>query len=421
MRRTIPWATALVIASALTATACGGPLGSGGTEGNKLEVFSWWTSGSEATALDALVTQFKKDNPGTQVKNGAVSGGGGSNAQQVLQTRLAGGNPPDTWQAHPGKAISELIDNRLALDVTDVYEANKWKSVMPKAMVDAMSKNGRVYGVLTGVHRGNVLWFNKAVLAKAGVKVGKSMNWQGFNQAIQKLQDKDIRPLCLGDKDIFASAEVLENLLVGRLGADGWNKLVDGKTPWSDPKVRAGVKDYMQLLGKANDDHSAMTWDQAVKLMADGGCGFNTMGDWAYGELLKYGKADGKDFGYVAFPGADNTFVAVGDAFVASAATKNPTLVNKWLASVGSKESQLAFNKAKGSTPVRTDVDVSSLGAYQQAAAKTFRTGTLVNTLVHGQATSPQFQQAFFDAINQLNTDNDIGAFAKTLDAAAKE
>lgn len=417
MRRTALWAAATTAAAALTVTACGGST-STASGGDQVEVFSWWTSGSEATALDALIDGFKEANPGVTVQNGAVSGGGGSNAQQVLQTRLVGGDAPDTWQTHPGEAMAEIIDNGLTLDLTDVYTSQKWTSVMPQPLIDTMSKDGKVHGVLTGVHRGNVLWFNKKVLADAGIDVGASLDWKEFTGALDKLEAKGVSPLCLGDKDIFASAEVLENLLVGRLGAQGWNRLVEGGTKWSSPEVRAAVKDYTLLLGRTNTDHSALTWDQAVKRMADGGCGFNTMGDWAYGELLKLGRKDGEDFGHVAFPGSDDVFVTVGDVFVASASSGDPDLVKKWMASIGGKESQLAFNKAKGSTPVRTDVDVSSLGAYQQAAAKIFREETLVSTLVHGEAAPPRFQQAYFDAVNQLNAGNDVDAFVKALDAA---
>jgi glucose/mannose transport system substrate-binding protein len=68
----------------------------------KLEVFSWWTSGGEGAALDALFSNYKKQYPDVEIVNAAVAGGGGSAARPVLQTRLAGGNPPDTWQSHPG-------------------------------------------------------------------------------------------------------------------------------------------------------------------------------------------------------------------------------------------------------------------------------------------------------------------------------
>jgi glucose/mannose transport system substrate-binding protein len=67
----------------------------------RLEVCSWWTSGGEALALEALFKVYKYKNPGVAVSNAAIVGGGGSAARPVLQTRLAAGNPPDTWQVHP--------------------------------------------------------------------------------------------------------------------------------------------------------------------------------------------------------------------------------------------------------------------------------------------------------------------------------
>ncbi|MBV9131018.1 MAG: hypothetical protein JO298_11590, partial [Verrucomicrobia bacterium] len=78
------------------------PLTSQAAGEKKLEVFSWWTSGGEAAALDALFATYKKQYPGVEIINATVAGGGGSAARPVLQTRLAGGNPPDTWQTHPG-------------------------------------------------------------------------------------------------------------------------------------------------------------------------------------------------------------------------------------------------------------------------------------------------------------------------------
>ena len=73
------------------------PLSSQAAGEKKLEVFSWWTSGGEAAALDALFTVYNKQHPGVEIVNATVAGGGGSAARSALHTRLAGGNPPDTW------------------------------------------------------------------------------------------------------------------------------------------------------------------------------------------------------------------------------------------------------------------------------------------------------------------------------------
>src|ERR1700738_5075266 len=78
-------------------------------ENKQLEVFSWWTSGGEAVALDALFKVYKQKNPDVEVSNAAITGGGGSAARPVLQTRLAAGNPPDTWQTHSGPELTPAL------------------------------------------------------------------------------------------------------------------------------------------------------------------------------------------------------------------------------------------------------------------------------------------------------------------------
>ena len=56
--------------------------GSAHAAGNKqLEVFSWWTSGGEAMALESLFNVYKYKYPGVDVLNAAVTGGGGSAAR----------------------------------------------------------------------------------------------------------------------------------------------------------------------------------------------------------------------------------------------------------------------------------------------------------------------------------------------------
>src|SRR5277367_1655371 len=140
---------------------------------NKLEIFSWWTSGGESAALNALFDVYKKQNPGVEIVNAAVAGGGGSAARPVLQTRLAGGNPPDTWQSHPGwEMLGQYVEPGYCEAITDLYKSDGWDKAFPKALVDLMTKDGKIYGVLAGVHRGNNLWYNKKLLEKNGITVG---------------------------------------------------------------------------------------------------------------------------------------------------------------------------------------------------------------------------------------------------------
>ena len=154
----------------------------------KLEIFSYWTSGGEAAALDALFQATRRADPGIEIINSAVAGGGTA-AQPVLQARLAGGNPPDSWQVHPGwELLGEYVQANYCEPITDLYKSEGWDNVVPKDLIDMLTKNGQTYAVLVGVHRGNDLWYNKKVLEKNGIKVGDKMTFAEFFAAAEKAE-----------------------------------------------------------------------------------------------------------------------------------------------------------------------------------------------------------------------------------------
>ena len=166
----------------------------------KLEVFSWWTSGSEVGALNTLFDQYKKLYPGVGVINATVAGGSGSAARPILQTRLVVGNPPDTWQSHPGwELLGQYVEPNYCEPVTDLYRSEGWNKVIPKALIDMVTRDGNAYAVLTGVHHGNVLWYNKKLLDQNGIKVGEKMTFEEFFAACDKLKAAGISAIGVGD------------------------------------------------------------------------------------------------------------------------------------------------------------------------------------------------------------------------------
>lgn len=387
----------------------------------KVEVFSWWTSGSESAALNAILNGLKKANPGIEIINAAVAGGAGTNAKQVLATRLAAGDTPETWQTHPGGELKGYVDQASVLDLTSLYKSEGWNKVVPKGLVDSMTYGGKTYSVLTGIHRANAVWTNKAALRKAGVSLGASVTFADLEKAAKKLKAAGIAPLCLGDKDIWTAAQLLEEVLVGELGGATFDNLAAGKASWTDAKVVTAVNHFNTMMTWANEDHKALDWTGAVAALAKGTCAMNVMGDWAYGELIvKQKKKDNVDFGYTVI-GDPKTFVTVGDSFVIGAKSKNPAAGEAFAKAVMDPKVQIAFNKLKGSAPYRTDVSTATLGAYQRAAAKTLATGTLVASLVHGQQlVAASVGQAFSDGVTVLQANKNAAAFGKSMNAATK-
>ncbi len=419
---------AAMTAAALTLAACGGAgqtssgsASSGGAGTGTLEVFSWWTSGSEAAALKVLETAFTTAAPDVTYKNAAVSGGGGSNARTVLATRLQGGNPPDSWQLHPDKDLASVVEDGSPADLTSLYQENGWEAKLPEALKPMLQVDGKYYAVPVNAHRANMLWTNPTVLKDAGVKLTDATSISEFVADLPKLKSDGVAPVCLGAKDPFAPAQLLEVIIMANVGTDGYTQLVTGKLPFDDPKVRTALEQFKTILDNVNDDASAITWDQAAINTAEGKCATTLMGDWAFGELLNKGKKDGTDFSHVPFPGTTDIYDFVGDAFVIPAENApNAEAEKVWLTQLLDPKVQSEFNLEKGSAPVTSDASLDGYPEYQQQAAKAFQTLTILSSLAHGQSAPAEFVSTYTDAVTSFLGSKNVDSFIKTMTEAQK-
>ncbi|MFZ0877514.1 MAG: ABC transporter substrate-binding protein, partial [Pseudonocardiaceae bacterium] len=328
---------------------------------------------------------------------------------------------PDVWQTFPGGALRAYVDQGQVADLSNLYGQGGLATVLPEVIRDGLTVDGKQYGVPTSAHRGNMLFYNTALLARAGVaQPGAGYLSTTFLDDLAKLDKAGIKPLCLGAKDPFTTTALFENTLLSVVGAEGWRRIAEDRFHWDSDSVAEALRRFGQILDYADPQAAALTWDAATKKLADGECAFETLNDSAFGELVSAGAVDGKTFGEVPYPGTDGTYVAVVDTFVEARQSENARKASEFLAVLGSPDTQLAFSKAKGSVPIRTDVDVSSLTPYQQSAAKALRSGTVLWSIVHGEAMRPQFQQGFYDAVATYVRSRDAKAFRTTLTDAMR-
>ena len=411
-------AAAAVAALVLTVSACGANSPTSATRSTKhLEVVSWWTSRSEAAALNVLFASFRASHPGVDVVNAAVPGGAGSNAIVALAKRLQRHDPPDVWQTFAGKSVQGYASLGVVRSVASVFDREHLSATMNPTILKSLMHDGRPYGVPTGAHRSNVLWFNKKLLARAGVTPPSSgYTIPQFLADLAKVEASGTVPLCLGGKDRFTKVELFENTLLSSIGTSGWRDLVHNGLYWRSDKVRTALKHFSAILSFADPQANKLTWDQATRKLASGGCAFESMNDSAYGELVAAGAREGVDFGATAFPGTGDSFLAVVDVFVAATKAKNAKNALAFLAGIDQPYTQLPFSRAKGSIPVVRDVDVSRLPPYQRASSKAFWTLPVLLSVAHGEAVSPEFQEGFYNAVISYARTNDAEAFANALD-----
>jgi glucose/mannose transport system substrate-binding protein len=170
-------------------------------------------------------------------------------------------------------------------------------------------------------------------------------------------------------------------------------------------------------LDYVNEDFSALTWDAAIAMVIEGRAAFNSMGDWAYGEVVAKDAVD--NIGWVSHPGSAGSFVLVVDSFTLPVGAPNAENARGWLTILGSKEAQEAFNPLKGSIAARTDVNRDIFSPYHQWSMDGFAADALVPSCAHGMAASPAFQQAILDASAAFVADKDVDTYLLMLSDAA--
>jgi glucose/mannose transport system substrate-binding protein len=385
----------------------------------KLEIFSWW-AGDEGPALKALIDRYAAKHASTQVVNSTVTGGSGVNARAVLKTRMLGGDPPDSFQVHAGQELigTWVVANRME-DLSSLFKSEGWMNAYPPGLISLLSAKGGIWSVPVNIHRSNVMWYVPSRLKQWGVTPPKT--WDEFMSTCKTLKDKGVQaPLALGENWTFV--HLWESVALGVLGPEGWNALWRGKMKFNDPKVVKAWETFGRVLDCSNPDASGLSWQQAVDRVLKGNAAFNVMGDWAAGYMATTLKLQpGEGFGWSPSPGTSGVFMMLSDSFGLPRGARNRTATLEWLKLLGSREGQDTFNPLKGSIAARLDSDLSKYNAYSQAAAKDWKSNTIVGSLAHGAVAPESFASQFGSVMEIFLAGKNAAAGANASQAIADQ
>ncbi len=358
----------------------------------ELEVMHWWTSGGEAAAVGELAKAF--DASGNTWVDAAIAGG--EAARAVMVSRLTGGDPMGAFQFNHGRQAEELIEAGLLRDITDIAQAEGWLDLVnPSSLLDACTVEGRVYCAPVNIHSWQWLWVSHDAFEAAGVDVPS--NWAEFAAASDKLSAAGKIPLAMGQQG-WQQSGAFNVMMASLLPSDIFMSVYGDKD--TDVAASADVATVFDAAAEARDMASKSTvqnWNDATNLVITGQAGGQIMGDWAQGEFAVAGSVAGED--YSCLPGLGTNprlstggdafyFPVLGDADQAAAQADLAALLLK-------PATQVSFNLAKGSLPVRGDIDLSAANDCMQKGLKLLADGALLPDV--NMLATP-------DTVNQINT-----------------
>ena len=406
--RKISWLAVFVLVLSVTLAGCGGAK-KAKVEG-ELEIFSWWTSGGEVEALQAVYDIFSEQYPDVEIDNAALASGQGQggNMKALLETRMMGGEPPDSFQVHLGR---ELIDSHVIADRMEpldwLYEEEGWNESFQADVITIASYDGKPYSVPVNIHRSNTMWYRPSRLAAVGV-TDPPKTWDEFFVIAEKLKAAGIPAIAIAEQGSGGGflGHDLENILVSVLGPDKYRGLFNGKTGWDDPDVTKSLEILNKMLDYANPDYLSTSWgDINDRFVSDDGPAMMIMGDWTHGVLMSKGF---KDYHWTTAPGTEDYFMVLSDSFGLPKNAPHRENAVAFLRIIGSKAGQDAFNPIKGSIPARTDGDRDKYDEYLNECMDDFRTTEGVPSIQHGAAVKQSFLVDYDIALADLATNHDV-------------
>jgi glucose/mannose transport system substrate-binding protein len=274
--------------------------------------------------------------------------------------------------------------------------------------------------VPVNIHRANLLWYNPAVLRRHGLT--PPATWSQLLTQAAVLKGKGVLPLSIGPA--WTQKHLLECVLLGELGADGYTGLWNGTTDWMSAQVQEALTLFVKILDQSDIATAAGDWQPALDKVIAGTAAYNVMGDWA-DTYFRVEKELEWETGYNATtsPGTEGVFNFLSDTFTLPEGAPHRDVAIEWLKLAGSQEGQDTFNPVKGSIPARTDGDASLYTGYLQVPFEdwTDPNTTIVGSLAHGVVADNAWKAEIDSALQEFVESGDAAAFAGAVTQAYED
>jgi multiple sugar transport system substrate-binding protein len=393
--------TVLVTATllALGAVACSPSASkdSGGTAGSTTVTVRLWDD-QVAKAYTASFAEFTKQNPGITVKLNIVPY---ADYFTKLPLDVSSGDVDDVFWLN-SSPFGQLADSGALMDVGAALgdEQAGWV----KAAVDQYTRGGKVWGVPALTDGRSVVFYNKAMVAAAGVNPS-SLTWNptdpGADTFLPALRKLTKRSGSTTTQYGFNAANDLGSIYYNFIGSNGGRfQAPDGSFTFAEPKSAQAVQYLVDLINKEKvapsaadtNDNGDFSRDQFVQ---------GKMALFESGTFNLKNVSDGAQFGWAIapIPAGPAGRVSVVNSVIAAGNAKSKhldatTKVLRWL---GSAQGAKYVGQSGSALP---GVTAAQQTFYDFWKAK----GVDTSQFSQGTATiTPPFGPKFLDANNAYN------------------
>ena len=225
------------------------PSAGGGGEG-EITVRSLW-GGAEEEAFQAVVDAFEESSGFTVVYEGVRE-----SYEQVLQTNITGGNPPDVAVIPGIGFLRRFARDGSIKPLSELgIDANALAGNYPEGFWQAGQVDGEQFALPAKYNSKSTMWYRPDQFEELGVEPAE--DWEGFKALLDQIREDGTTPLGLGAGGSPSSEWTLtdwfENIYIRQAGVEAYDRLFS--TPegdFTDPTVSAAIAEMTSVLSEEN-------------------------------------------------------------------------------------------------------------------------------------------------------------------------
>jgi raffinose/stachyose/melibiose transport system substrate-binding protein len=278
--------------------------------------------------------------------------------QTKLKTMAAAGELPDAFLLWPNAMTAEFAKAGLLADINDLLAANPaWKNAFSPRALDELTVNGKTYSAAEGVSLTSIVFYNKAIFAKYGVKY--PTNYAELKNAITAFAKKGVIPIADGNKPKWPAQSTIFSCLANRVTGTEWleNAIAKkGGAKFTDAVFVDALTKLKEItdLGAFNKDYNTIDNVQMRSYYYKGEAAMMIDGSWALADLIANAPADVKantelgvfpSFGGKGDPNVMCGVAATGFVINAKASAAQKAAIGALIMFLSGEESQKLFPK----------------------------------------------------------------------------
>lgn len=229
--------------------------------------------------------QYKKDHPNVELDIQGIPPDG---YRARLKTVAAANEMPDVFIMWPGVMTKEFAGGDLLQPINSLLDSKPdWKNGFLPGSFDDFTIQGKTYSAPMGLSPTSILYYNKALFDKYGVK--PPTTWDEMMSLVDTFKKNNVTPIALGNKAAWLAQSSILSSLADRVTGTEWflKAAAQDGAKFTDPQFVQALT-YLQQLGKAGafqEGFNSMDNTQMEQMFAQGKAAMMIDGGWALTNL----------------------------------------------------------------------------------------------------------------------------------------